>query len=520
MKLLTPIRQTVIVLLAAVLLLPGMAFGDNESVRLDPIQDVRRGEAIVIKGSMELPEAVVQIYRPNGSLLEMDLLDQAELSAGKKVTIPGDAPLGRYTVKVGAGEQLGQVTFAVLSSSGGQQMPDYPVVSQPQPTDTIKVAAGLVDESGTAAIIVSREQLLRAQAADGIVTIAVEPSAEAAAYRLELPGAALDESSQYALRIRTPWAVIDLPRSMLGDSIGSLSPNAAVQLTLALVEPAPLADKGYGKAAHRLAIELSLELDGKRVDWSGSAQSKVTVSLSYEPSPEERDNTGQLAVVAASPNGAFVPVINGRYEADMGHVRFSVSRLGVFAVIYAPNPFGDLSSYTWASQAIGELAARGIIAGTSPDTLTPAASIKRADFMLLLVRTLGLSAQAPGSFEDVEANAYYYEAIGIAKVLGITEGNGNNRFLPNKEISRQDMMTLTARALAIAGKLDPSAAAAELTRFADSDSVAPYAESSIALLVGSGLIQGDGQLLNPQRSTNRAEAAVLMHRLYSMFIHP
>lgn len=40
-----------------------------------------------------------------------------------------------------------------------------------------------------------------------------------------------------------------------------------------------------------------------------------------------------------------------------------------------------------------------------------------------------------------------YEAVGIAKKMGITTGVGNNLFLPGENITRRDMMVLTARAL-------------------------------------------------------------------------
>jgi len=60
---------------------------------------------------------------------------------------------------------------------------------------------------------------------------------------------------------------------------------------------------------------------------------------------------------------------------------------------------------------------------------------------------LGLTVSFEGNFEDVKPGAYYYEAIGVAKKLGIATGSGNNQFKPQESISRQDMMVLTARAL-------------------------------------------------------------------------
>jgi len=51
------------------------------------------------------------------------------------------------------------------------------------------------------------------------------------------------------------------------------------------------------------------------------------------------------------------------------------------------------------------------------------------------------------NFEDIDKNAYYYNEVGIVKELGITKGIGNNRFNPTENITRQDMMVLSARVL-------------------------------------------------------------------------
>lgn len=73
--------------------------------------------------------------------------------------------------------------------------------------------------------------------------------------------------------------------------------------------------------------------------------------------------------------------------------------------------------------------------------------MNRADFLVLLVWTLGLDVDIDGNFEDVQAGDYYYDAVGIAKKLGIANGQGDNLFNPQSQISRQDMMILAKRAL-------------------------------------------------------------------------
>jgi len=126
--------------------------------------------------------------------------------------------------------------------------------------------------------------------------------------------------------------------------------------------------------------------------------------------------------------------------------------------------FKDIASCTWAEKQIEVLASKGIINGTSDTTYSPGDQITRADYLTLLVKTLGLNTKFDSNFEDINPAAYYYEAIGIARKLGITSGVGNNRFNPNAPITRQDMMVLTERALRIAKKITGKGKASNLDR--------------------------------------------------------
>jgi len=43
------------------------------------------------------------------------------------------------------------------------------------------------------------------------------------------------------------------------------------------------------------------------------------------------------------------------------------------------------------------------------------------------VKALGLEAEFTENFDDVSADKYYYEAVGIARSFGIVTGVGNNK---------------------------------------------------------------------------------------------
>jgi hypothetical protein len=134
---------------------------------------------------------------------------------------------------------------------------------------------------------------------------------------------------------------------------------------------------------------------------------------------------------------------------------------------------------------------------------------------MYLVNTLGLTAEFDSNFSDVKPGEEYYEAIGIAKQLGITTGIGNNLFNPEANITRQDIMTLTARVLNTVKKLKVQGSAKDLNIFRDKNDVSNYAIESAATLVKEGLIVGNANRLKPKTMMTRAEAAVLLYRIYN-----
>ncbi|WP_419822933.1 S-layer homology domain-containing protein [Anoxybacterium hadale] len=184
------------------------------------------------------------------------------------------------------------------------------------------------------------------------------------------------------------------------------------------------------------------------------------------------------------------------------------------AVVYGDGikTFTDLTGYNWAKTQIEVLASKGIINGTSETTYSPGLNITRADFMCMLMRAMKLDNAIDSNFSDVPSTAYYYQAVGTAKKLGIAMGKGDNLFLPKEKISRQDMMVIIARAMKITGKkLDDSAT--DLSGFNDSSKVAPYAVNAAAQLVKAGIVTGNNGAINPEGTATRAETAVIMHRI-------
>lgn len=178
------------------------------------------------------------------------------------------------------------------------------------------------------------------------------------------------------------------------------------------------------------------------------------------------------------------------------------------------NEFVDLMEHDWSKEAIYKLAEKGIVNGTSESTFAPEQQIKRADYLLLMVRMLGLTANVVDNFSDVADDIYYYKEIGIAKALGLTDGVGDNKFTPEEPITRQDMFVIACRMMKKLNKINTQGETTILNKYNDSAEVSEYAKIDFATLVELGLVKGSDNLLNPKNNATRAETAVFVYRIY------
>jgi endo-1,4-beta-xylanase len=345
----------------------------------------------------------------------------------------------------------------------------------------------------------------------GTKTVVVEIDADAGAVDVELPKESLAGGETYVISLKTPQGTVDIPSNMLE---GIAADAETVTISIAKVDTDELDDAVKAQIGDRPVISLNVIADGNVIAWN-NPNAPVTVSIPYEPTPEELANPDHIVVLYIDGEGRATAVPNGRYDAATGNVVFRTTHFSTFAVAYVVKSFSDLASVPWAQKAIEAMASRDVIAGVGADRFNPNANITRADFIALLVRALELpdKGEAVAMFDDVTAADYFYNEVKIAKQWGIASGTGNNLFEPKAFISRQDMMVLAERALQAAGK--PLPAGASLDRFSDAGDVAGYARASAGKLVAAGIVSGMNGKLAPKDNLTRAQAAVILYQLWS-----
>ncbi|OGO81398.1 MAG: hypothetical protein A2Y21_00090 [Clostridiales bacterium GWC2_40_7] len=168
----------------------------------------------------------------------------------------------------------------------------------------------------------------------------------------------------------------------------------------------------------------------------------------------------------------------------------------------------------WARDAILNLAGRGIIKGKTATSFMPNDIITRAEFTALMIRAFQLETAPVGSFADVKIGKWYYNEVMIAENLGIVNGDMENRFYPDRMITREEMAVIIVKTLNVAGKPLNAHGNSVLEKFWDRDLISPYSLSSIASVVGEGVMTGlPGNALAPKKTLTRAEAAAIIYRV-------
>ncbi|MED0675432.1 MULTISPECIES: S-layer homology domain-containing protein [Aneurinibacillus] len=172
----------------------------------------------------------------------------------------------------------------------------------------------------------------------------------------------------------------------------------------------------------------------------------------------------------------------------------------------------------WAADTLYDLIHADIVKGyvdrEGQVTIQPDKRVTRAEFVALLVNTLGLQKnkeQDPISFSDIEPNEWYYEPVNIASSLGIVKGVGRTVFGPNRYITRGEIAALITRAFAYTVAFDETKA----KHFKDVGQ-GYWASREVAKASSVKIINGyPGGYFKPFEYATRAEAMVMLsHALY------
>ena len=112
------------------------------------------------------------------------------------------------------------------------------------------------------------------------------------------------------------------------------------------------------------------------------------------------------------------------------------------------NPFTDVNAGAFYYDAVLWAVSNGITSGTSDTTFSPDNTVSRAQVVAFLYNYANKPVAANSTFSDVAADAYYAPAVGWAAAQKITSGTGNNTFSPENDCTRAQIVTFLYNDLA------------------------------------------------------------------------
>ncbi|WP_433594906.1 S-layer homology domain-containing protein [Lysinibacillus xylanilyticus] len=190
--------------------------------------------------------------------------------------------------------------------------------------------------------------------------------------------------------------------------------------------------------------------------------------------------------------------------------------------------FKDVTKSHWAYESIKQVAEKGLVTGYEDGTYKPSAQVTRAEFAMFLSRVFDSSERTTASFNDVPGTHWANDAIQEGLALGFikVEDFANNKFEPNKPMTRGEMSRWLANGLAYANP-EYAKAIEEMTN--SSLTLIPIPEfygggvnkkdlPYIGVALGTGLLSGyEDFTFKPNGNTTRAEVATILIRfMYTM----
>ena len=178
--------------------------------------------------------------------------------------------------------------------------------------------------------------------------------------------------------------------------------------------------------------------------------------------------------------------------------------------------FRDFDRTAWYAEAVSTGVDNGLLYGKSATTLDPNGSLTRAEMAAVINRSFGCYKAADISqYKDVSKSKWYYKDVALAVQMGTYNGRSSSTMAPDSPITRQEAMTVVARAL----ELDYAAYAdTDLSKFADAKDISAWALPYIRAMVGAGYIRGRGKVLAPLDNITRAEFAQIFHNIIGTYI--
>ena len=174
-----------------------------------------------------------------------------------------------------------------------------------------------------------------------------------------------------------------------------------------------------------------------------SAYKGDTVTITVKPDKGYELDT--LKVLDQNGDKAKLTEKDGKYTFKMPDSKVEIQ--ATFVKETEISPFGDVSTDAYYYEAVKWAQKKGITGGIGNDLFGPNQPCTRAQIATFLWRAAGSpEPKNMSSFSDVPTDSYYAKAVAWAVENGITTGTGDGKFSPNAPCTRAQSVTFLYRA--------------------------------------------------------------------------
>ena len=176
--------------------------------------------------------------------------------------------------------------------------------------------------------------------------------------------------------------------------------------------------------------------------------------------------------------------------------------------------FTDASATAWYHDGVHFALENNIMSGYGNGKFGPGDTTSRAMMAQILWNMEGKPVvNYAMSYTDVDTDAWYAEAVRWATAQGIMSGYGYNKFGPNDDMTREQLVTIMYR-YAQMKKVDVSIGEdTNILSYDDAFDVSEWAVPAMQWAVGAGIVNGtSASTLSPKNNASRAEIATIVMR--------
>lgn len=176
-------------------------------------------------------------------------------------------------------------------------------------------------------------------------------------------------------------------------------------------------------------------------------------------------------------------------------------------------PFTDVDTAKWYHLSVDYVLTHKMMNGVSSRAFAPNANLTRGMLVQILYNLEGKTKGTAANFSDVQADAWYAEAVGWAASNKVVTGYADGTFRPNAAVTREQAAAILYRYAQSKG-IDVSVGEnTNILSYVDVQQASEYAIPALQWAVGAGVLNGkNGGRLAPTGTATRAEIAAIMQR--------